>query len=84
MTVRLDRFGRLVLPLSIRKALGLQPGSELVVDMTDEGITLRPEQPLGRLVRERGVLVWTGPAWDADFDPLAKDRSERDKKIRGE
>ena len=28
MTIRLDRFGRIVLPLKVRKMLGLQPGSD--------------------------------------------------------
>lgn len=84
MTIRMDKFGRLLLPLKVRKLLGLKPGSELVVDATEQGITLRPRQSEGKLVRERGVLVWTGPVWDEEFDPIKADRGARDAKNRGE
>lgn len=84
MVTRLDKFGRIVLPVKIRQRLGLQSGSELVVDVSDDSITLRPPTAEGKLVRERGVLVWTGPGWDQAFDPTAKDRQARDERNRGD
>lgn len=38
---RLDANGRVVLPASARRALGLAPGAELAVEVRDDAIVLR-------------------------------------------
>ena len=37
-TATLDRMGRLVVPASFRRALGVQPGARLVLRLDDNGI----------------------------------------------
>lgn len=39
--------GRIVIPASIRRRLGIKPGTELVVEQTNEGILLRPKRKIG-------------------------------------
>ena len=45
MIRKIDELGRLVLPLAARRALGLQPGSGLQIEWTDDCILLRPAEP---------------------------------------
>ena len=56
--VVLDDQGRLVLPVSAQRQLGLTPGMMLVVEQETAGPTylrVQPEQP--RLVDRQGILV---------------------------
>ena len=39
--VRIDRAGRVVIPVEVRKALGIEKGQELTLSLTDDGLTLR-------------------------------------------
>jgi AbrB family looped-hinge helix DNA binding protein len=40
--VALDQAGRLVLPAAVRKALGLKPGSRLILSVEGQVVTLTP------------------------------------------
>lgn len=62
MAATLDRFGRIVIPKAVRDGLGLGPGSVLEIEEREGRIvlTIRREEP--DLVREDGVLVYTGEA----------------------
>lgn len=48
---RLSGKGQVVIPKVIRDASGWRPGVELVVEMTDDGVVLRPRA----LTRERAA-----------------------------
>ena len=39
--VRVDGAGRVVIPVEVRKALGIEKGQELTLSLTDDGLTLR-------------------------------------------
>ena len=39
---RVDKLGRIVLPMNYRKALGLEPDSEVVLGIDDGIITVKP------------------------------------------
>lgn len=56
-TATLDRFGRVVIPKSVRDAAGLQPGARLSVVHLDGRIELVPEQPEVRVERRGRLLV---------------------------
>lgn len=62
METTLDRFGRIVIPKRVRDDLGLHPGSVLEIDDVDDRIVLRVRREEPDLVREDGVLVYTGGA----------------------
>lgn len=42
VAVSLDQAGRLVLPAAVRKALGLKPGSRLVLSVRGQVVSLTP------------------------------------------
>jgi len=57
MNVTIDKFGRIILPKSIRQMLGLTPGKEITIEVTDEGFIATPvvtAKPV--LVEENGFL----------------------------
>lgn len=84
MEVTLDKFGRILLPKALRKALGIRPGAKLSLKVEDSKLTLTPSDPDGMLKRINGVLVWTGPVGDIDFqDVLERTRDERISRIAG-
>jgi AbrB family looped-hinge helix DNA binding protein len=44
-TTRLSSKGQIVLPLSVRKNRKWQPGTQLTVEETEDGVLLRPAKP---------------------------------------
>lgn len=73
MSVIIDKFGRVLIPKAIRDEVGLEPGTELALEVChgdDEVPSIRlrvvPESP--QLVRESGRLVYTGA-----IDPKGQD-----------
>ena len=44
-TTRLSSKGQVVLPLSIRRSRKWEPGTQLLVEETPEGVLLRPTRP---------------------------------------
>lgn len=77
MDVKLDRFGRVVLPKTIRDDLDLEAGDVLVVEEVDEGILLRPVRDEPGLVDKDGVLVFTGKPTEDVAHTLEKLRAGR-------
>jgi AbrB family looped-hinge helix DNA binding protein len=76
--ITIDRAGRIVLPIAVRRRLNLVPGSRLTLDVVAQHIELTPQaQPEPELVSTAGrrrVLPPTGAA----FDAAAAVRAERD------
>ena len=77
MQVQLDRFGRLVVPKSIRDVLGLEPGS--VLDLEEEGgkVLLSPVREEEILEDRAGILVFCGKAETRLGDAVRSTRSQR-------
>lgn len=85
--VTIDRFGRIVIPKKARKQLGLSEGTKLQLEVVEGTVVLRPDVPTGRLVRERGILVWDPGVEVTDFDwssAVEQAREERIRQILGE
>ena len=53
----LDRFGRVLIPQRVRKALELTAGTSLSVEVREGELALRPQPQGPTLVRKGGVLV---------------------------
>lgn len=77
MEATLDKFGRLVIPKLVREKLGLGPGSVLEIQQQDSGILLEPRRPEPDLVRENGLLVYTGEIDESASIDLERHRSGR-------
>ena len=67
MKTTIDRFGRVVLPKSLRDAFDLKPGTTIEIEATEKEILLKPEAVGPFLEDCSGVLVFTGtPIGDLD------------------
>jgi AbrB family looped-hinge helix DNA binding protein len=60
MKITVDSVGRIVVPKSLRDALGLRPGSTVDISLYGSGLQLIATGRTARLVDEGGVLVATG------------------------
>lgn len=75
MAVALDQAGRLVLPAAVRKALGLKPGSRLMLSVRGQVVKLTPMREAIR--RAQAILAPYQPK-DGRLvsDELVADRRE--------
>lgn len=71
MKVTVDALGRIVVPKSLRDALGLRPGTTVDVTRYGSGLALLPSGRTAQLVEEDGVLVATGDTTIDDDDVFA-------------
>lgn len=81
MTVTIDSAGRLVIPKAIRDRMRLQPGTDLEVEETAEGLVLRRVSGRPSLVENNGILVHVGkPSKDFDWQRILE--NEREDRMR--
>lgn len=68
-TVSIDRFGRLVLPKSLRESLGIKAPGTVELTSGKSGVLVKPPPgPGGKLAKSRGRWVFSGalpPDWDS-------------------
>jgi AbrB family looped-hinge helix DNA binding protein len=85
MTLRMDKAGRVILPKPMRDRLGLHEGSNLEIQETTEGITLKPAGRRPSMVKKLGLWVHTGklpPGFDI-VQAIRDDREDRIRKLAG-
>jgi bifunctional DNA-binding transcriptional regulator/antitoxin component of YhaV-PrlF toxin-antitoxin module len=76
-TLSLDEAGRLVLPNSALRVLGMKPGDQVRADVSPNRIEICPELPtMSEGVIENGVLVMARQG--IPIDDAAAVRAERD------
>lgn len=46
---KIDKLGRIVLPMTYRKALGLKENAEIILGMTEDTITIKASEGVCRL-----------------------------------
>lgn len=85
MILKIDQAGRVIVPKPIRDRLGLKAGTDLEIEETADGITLRPVQQRPSLVKRDGLLVHRGKLpkgydWNKLIDD---DREERLRRLAG-
>ena len=83
MQVKIDKFGRLLIPKIIRQHLGLRSGT--LVDLKEQNSTLlikayEQESPLKNV---GGVLVFTAEATENIENAVQRAREARDKSLSG-
>jgi hypothetical protein len=75
MSVTMDEVGRLVLPKSIREAIGIVGRTVVSVEVAGNAARITGPQPVrGAVTRKRGRLVYAGPLpenWDSGEAVLA-------------
>jgi len=77
-TIRASTKGQVVIPVEVRRRLGIEPGTRLSVDETEGGVLLRvlPDDPIEAA---RGHLAHLGPFTD---DLVAERRREAEREER--
>lgn len=80
-TVKIDRFGRVLIPKSVRDRLGVEAGQEFELAVEGRALILepRPEQMTMTLVGRTPVFQGTLPPGDVDW--VAEVRRERSRDI---
>jgi AbrB family looped-hinge helix DNA binding protein len=85
MTLKVDGFGRVVLPKRVRDRLGLKTGSELELSESGDNILLKlvSRQPV--LTPENGLLVHRGklPSGHSWENLVDDDRESRGSELSG-
>ncbi|MEI7835534.1 MAG: AbrB/MazE/SpoVT family DNA-binding domain-containing protein [Planctomycetota bacterium] len=83
MRLRVDKFGRMIIPKPMRRRMGIEPGGD--VEVQEEGMALRvtavQEEPA--VIRKNGLLMCTAkPLVDLD-DAIRQDREKRERHVWG-
>lgn len=83
MKVTLDEHGRISVPKSLRKKLGLKAGATLTLEVEDEQLLLRPTSERDVLEEREGLLVSTAEVdQEVDVQTVIDDvRAERSSNI---
>lgn len=79
MHASIDKFGRVLIPKSIRDHLGIQAGTLVQVLEHDHEILLKLVDHENPLQRKDGILVFTGEATD-DIENIIN--VEREKRLK--
>ncbi len=87
MDVKIDDYGRIVIPKAVRDQLGIESGSSLEIHVDPEGevggtITLKPKGQEPALQQKGEILVHSGKLTEEEFDVVEQIRSTRRDRAR--
>jgi bifunctional DNA-binding transcriptional regulator/antitoxin component of YhaV-PrlF toxin-antitoxin module len=77
-TISIDTFGRVLIPKRLRKALKLEPQTQLEIQIHNGALLLSP-RVVGQVVEQDGIFVWTGADVDGSIDELLQ--ATRDERL---
>ncbi len=77
MQARIDKFGRIIIPKTLREHIGLKPGKLVQLDEQDDKIVIRATIEQETLALRDGVLVFTGSATGDLIKAIKNDRRQR-------
>jgi AbrB family looped-hinge helix DNA binding protein len=82
MELKIDKFGRVVIPKKLREHLGVGAGLKVEVKETADGVLLKPVRRESGLMMKDGVLILRGGGDDShiNWDTLVEE--EREERIR--
>ncbi|HBC85692.1 MAG TPA: hypothetical protein DCZ94_01930 [Lentisphaeria bacterium] len=82
MEVLVDNFGRILIPQSVRKHIGLKAGSVLDIEESENKIVLKPKEAQNPLRIKEDLAVYSGDIGDSG-DLVKEDREKRIRKLTG-
>lgn len=87
MDVKIDEYGRIVIPKSVRDQLGLESGSSLELEVQSgsndlASINLKPKGREPSLQKKGDLLVHTGKLTDESFDIVEDLRNRRNERAQ--
>lgn len=75
-TVKVDKFGRVLIPKKLRDSLGLEPGETLTSRLEDGKLVFEPHSKLEVVQKGKGLVIRGGKLLrEGDF--ASEDREER-------
>ena len=86
MQTSIDKFGRVLVPKELRDGMGLAPGALLELERSGDSLVITPAAQSPLLLREGGVLVFTGEFLGHASDiceMIDKGRADRDRQVSG-
>lgn len=83
METQIDKFGRIVIPKSMRDHLGLRTGAVLYIEEQDHNILLKVAEHSQQITMKGGIAVYTGKAVDDIETAVQQDRNTRLNKLGG-
>lgn len=81
MQTSVDKFGRVLVPKTIRDHLGLHPGMHLFIEEHGQEILIKVANEEEPVERRQGVLVFIGKAVGNIERSVNASREEREKKL---
>ena len=86
MEVKIDDYGRIVIPKTVREKLGIDSGTSLEIEVAFEevggAITLTPKGQEPALQQEGELLIHSGKLTDENYDVVEQIRSDRQERAR--
>jgi len=80
--ITLDDLGRIFIPASLRKRLGLKPGMMLVVENAEQdGVQLRVQEEPSGIVEKEGFLVFAGEPLGDITNLVQDERARRNQEL---
>ncbi len=84
METKLDKFGRIVIPRKLRRALGLKPGAKLHIETVNNSeIHLKPMTGSPDTLDKNGWLVFSGILTDDVANTIDEIRQKRIDTLAG-
>jgi len=82
MEITVDNFGRILIPLALRKHIGLKAGTILEVEESASKIILKPKEEKNLLRVKEDIVVYSGDIENSG-DFIREEREKRTKKLSG-
>lgn len=83
MEVKIDQYGRILVPKEVRDRLGLVAGRKLELEVGPEGLRLEVAHPETGLKEKDGLLVHTGRSSGDLEGAVQRDRKRRRESLGG-
>lgn len=63
-TTTIDQAGRITLPKQVLDALGLRPEAEVVIELTETGVIIKPKRPITPITERIATVGLPVAYWD--------------------
>jgi bifunctional DNA-binding transcriptional regulator/antitoxin component of YhaV-PrlF toxin-antitoxin module len=63
-TITIDQAGRIALPRQILEALGVQPETELIIELKDIGAVIKPKYPVAPITERIAAMNLPVDNWE--------------------
>lgn len=75
-TITIDKAGRIALPRQILEALGVQPETELVIELKDIGAVIKPQYPVAPIAERISAMNLPVSDWEVMEEEIEAGRLE--------